>query len=88
MEPVKSEIEIQAVNLTQQWYSLPHEQLPELGDLLSRYLHCFSDPADQKQFLREALRLTEELSNSPKAEALPEQYSGLLKEELSRRLAM
>lgn len=86
MDPVKSDVEIQAVNLTQQWYSLPHERLPELADLLTGYLHCFSDPADQQQFLREALRLAEEMCKSPKAETLPEQYSLLLKEELTRRL--
>lgn len=84
MEPVKSEIEIQAVNLTQQWYSLPHESLPGLADLLNQYLHCFDNPADRQQFLKEALRITGEMSKSPKAESLPQHYTLLLQQELSR----
>ncbi len=86
MEPLKSEIEIQAVNLTQQWYSLPHESLPELPDLLSRYLHCFEDPTDRQQFLKEALRIVGEMSKSPKTENLPQHYTLLLQEELSRHI--
>lgn len=87
MEPVKSEIEIQAVNLIQQWYSLPHDRLPDLDHLLSEYLHCFSDTADRRLFLEEALRLAREMEHSPKAGTLPPRYNSLLQEALSQRLS-
>lgn len=86
MNPVKSEIEIQAVNLAQQWYSMPHESMPELTDLLSRYLHCFSEPADQQQFIKETLRITDELVDGPKAAAIPEQSITAFKDALKSHL--
>ncbi|WP_118976649.1 hypothetical protein [Taibaiella koreensis] len=83
---LKSEIEIQAVNLAQQWYSLPHERLPELPELLNRYLHCFSDNTDQQQFLKETLRITEELSHGPKAETVSPHAILVFKELLLHHL--
>lgn len=86
MSPLKSEIEIQAVNLAQQWYSLPHERLPELPELLGRYLQCFSDNNEQQQFLKETLRITEELSHGPKAEAVSSQSILVFKELLRHHI--
>jgi hypothetical protein len=68
MNPVKQDIEIQAVNLAQQWYSLAPEDLPEFPELLNRYLKCFPDENDQKLFLKETLRIAEEIVASPKTQ--------------------
>lgn len=68
MNPVKPDIEIQAVNLAQQWYSLPPEDLPEFHELLDRYLKYFPDETDRNLFLRETLRIAEEIVASPKTQ--------------------
>lgn len=68
MNAVKQDIEIQSVNLAQQWYALAPEDLPELPQLLEKYLICFPDKADQGQFLKETLRIAEELVKSPKTQ--------------------
>lgn len=68
MSSVKPDIEIQAVNLAQQWYSLPPEDLPEFPELLNRYLKCFPDEGDKDLFLKETLRIAEEIAASPKAQ--------------------
>ena len=66
MDPVKQDIEIQAVNLAQQWYALAPEDLPEFPELLDRYLKFFPDQSDKMSFLRETLRIAEEIAKSPK----------------------
>lgn len=68
MSPVKPDIEIQAVNLAQQWYSLAPEDLPEFPELLDRYLKCFPDESDKNLFLKETLRIAEEIVASPKTQ--------------------
>lgn len=70
MNQIKSEIEIQAVNLAQQWFSLPHDQLPECSDLLDGYMRCFHETEDQQAFVKESLRIIEELVHSPKYEGV------------------
>lgn len=86
MSSLKSEIEIQAVNLAQQWYSLPHERLPELPELLNRYLHCFNSGNDQQQFLKETLRITDEMSRSPKADGVSPHSIVIFKELLLQQI--
>lgn len=86
MNHLKSEIEIQAVNLAQQWYSIPHDQLPEFPDLLSGYIRCFPEPADQQAFLRETLRIAAELANSPKHAVLSPKSVHALREALMQHL--
>lgn len=68
MNPVKQDVEIQAVNLAQQWYSLAPEDLPAFPELLNRYLKYFPDENDQKLFLKETLRIAEEMVASPKTQ--------------------
>jgi hypothetical protein len=68
MNPVKPDIEIQAVNLAQQWYSLAPEDLPEFPELLNGYLKCFPDETDRNLFLKETLRIAEEMVASPKTQ--------------------
>lgn len=62
----KSEVEIQAVNLAQQWYSVSAADLPELPTLLSQYTKCFHTEADKSAFLKETLRIAQELVAGPK----------------------
>lgn len=66
MEFKNPEIEIQAVNLAQQWYSLSSADLPGLVSLLPQYLKCFSTEEEKKAFLQESLRIAKELVASPK----------------------
>lgn len=66
MEFPNPEIEIQAVNLAQQWYSLSSPDLPGLSSLLPQYLKCFSTTEEKKAFLRESLRIAKELVAGPK----------------------
>jgi hypothetical protein len=68
MSSVKQDIEIQAVNLAQQWYSLAPEDLPDFPHLLAGYLKCFPDDADKTLFLKETLRIAEEMEQSPKTQ--------------------
>lgn len=62
----KSEVEIQAVNLAQQWYSVAASDLPELPTLLSQYTKCFHTAEDKSAFLKETLRIAQELVAGPK----------------------
>jgi len=68
MSSIKQDIEIQAVNLAQQWYALEPEDLPQFGQLLEKYLKYFPDETDQDTFLKETLRITEEIVAGPKAQ--------------------
>ncbi len=68
MSTVKQDIEIQAVNLAQQWYSLRPEDLPEFPDLLAGYLKCFPEKEDKILFLKETLRIAREIVKSPKTQ--------------------
>ena len=64
----KSEVEIQAVNLAQQWYSLPAADLPNLPTLLLQYTKCFHEDEDKSAFLKETLRIAKELVDGPKSQ--------------------
>ena len=69
MSTHKSEVEIQAVNLAQQWYSLSAADLPQLSALLPQYLKCFDNEQDKSEFLEETLRIAKELVDGPKSQA-------------------
>jgi hypothetical protein len=69
MSTSRSEIEIQAVNLAQQWYSLSDKDRPSVTTLLPAYLKCFSSTEDKAAFLEETLRIASELVSGPKRQA-------------------
>ncbi len=86
MDQIKSEIEIQAVNLAQQWYSLPKGHLPNASDLLSKYLCCFTEPADQQLFLKETLRIIDELVKGPKEPTISPQSVEAFKNAIKQHI--
>lgn len=82
MSTGRSEIEIQAVNLAHQWYSLSDKDRPSVTTLLPAYLKCFSSNEDKVAFLKETLRIASELVSGPKRQAADSESYEQLSEAL------